>query len=66
MVTKEHKMNVGDKVQTGVYVCGEWAPMHTGIIVSRVNSQLVNVDIGSLHGCAPWIRLEEESKLQVI
>jgi hypothetical protein len=58
-------MQVGDKVRTGVYVCGKWIPMHLGIIVERVNEQLVYVDIGSLHGCRPWHRLEEESKLRL-
>jgi hypothetical protein len=59
-------MKIGDKVQTGVYICGEWKSMYTGIIVSRVNNELVNVDVGSLHGCQPWIKLEEESNLRLV
>lgn len=59
-------MNIGDKVQTGVYVCGEWKSMYTGIIVNRVNSELVNVDVGSLHGCQPVVILKEESKLRLV
>ncbi len=58
-------MNVGDKVRTGVYVCGEWKGMQIGIITRRINDQLVEVDIGTLHGCAPWTRIEQESHLRV-
>ena len=58
-------MKVGDKVITGVYVCGKWKAMRTGIIVQRIDDQLVKVDIGSLHGCAPWIQIEQESHLKL-
>ena len=56
-------MKIGDKVQTGVYVLGEFKPTYTGVIVSRIDSQLVKVDVGSLHGCSPWTRIEQESHL---
>lgn len=59
------KINVGDKVQTGVYVLGQWRPMYDGIVIDRVNDELVKVDVGSLHGCQPWIKLEQDSHLRL-
>jgi hypothetical protein len=58
-------MKVGDKVRTGVYVCGEWKGMWIGIITRRIDSQLVEVDIGSLHGCAPRKQIEQETHLRL-
>lgn len=58
-------MKVGDRVRTGVYVCGEWKGMYVGVITKRINDQLVEVDIGSLHGCAPWKCIEVESELRM-
>ena len=58
-------MKVGDRVQIGVFVCGEFKPTYVGIITRRIDSQLVEVDIGSLHGCQPWKRIEQESHLRV-
>ncbi len=55
-------MNVGDKVETAVFVCGKRVPMWQGIIV-RVHSGYCDVDIGSLHGAAPWIVSENTSHL---
>ena len=47
-------MKIGDHVQCGVYVCNEFRATSRGIIVS-LHSGYAEVDIGSLHGCAPWI-----------
>lgn len=53
--------NVGDKVHTGVFVCGEWMPVCVGRVVQIVDDQLINVDVMSLHGGAPWVKLEQAS-----
>jgi hypothetical protein len=58
-------MNIGDRVTTGVYVCGEYQPMCEGIITRRIDSQLVEVDVMSLHGGRPWLRVEQESHLRL-
>jgi hypothetical protein len=58
-------MKVGDRVRTGVYVCGEWKGMYLGIITRRIDAQLVEVDVGSLHGCKPWKHIEQESHLRM-
>lgn len=57
-------MKIGDHVQTGVYVLGEFKPVYTGVIVGVLYG-LFQVDIGSLHGCQPWIHLEQESHLRL-
>lgn len=60
-------MNIqGKKVETCVYVNGERIPMRTGIVTRDDDSGCVEVDIGSLHGCAPWKVLEDRSHLRVI
>jgi len=58
-------IRVGDKVETCVYVCGERRPMNRGMVV-RVHSGYCDVDIGSLHGCAPWVVGEVTSHLRKI
>ena len=58
-------MKIGDRVTTGVYVCGEYIPMSEGIITRRINDELVEVDIMSLHGGRPWLRTEQESHLRL-
>ena len=59
-------MTVGDKVQIGVYVCGEWKPIRVGIITRVIDAQLVEVDVGTLHGCSPWKHIEQLSHLRPI
>ena len=54
-------MKVGDRVRTGVYVCGEWKGSYLGIVTQVIDSSLIEVDIGSLHGCAPWKKIEQMS-----
>lgn len=59
------QINIGDKVQTGVYVLGEWRPVHVGIVVSQTYDKSVSsVDIMSLHGGKPWIVREDTSHLR--
>jgi hypothetical protein len=60
-------MNIqGKRVETCVYVCGERIPMWQGIVTRDDGSGVCEVDIGSLHGAAPWLRLEDKSHLRVI
>lgn len=49
----EGEFKVGDKVYTGVFVCGEWRRMASGII-TKVGG-CYEVDVMSLHGGAPWL-----------
>lgn len=57
---------VGKRVERCVYVLGERIAMGHGIVTRQVNSGVVEVDIMSLHGGAPWLVLEQESHLQVV
>lgn len=58
-------MKIGDKVMVGVFLLGEWKPMHPGIIVDLSNDgTLASVDRMSLHGGAPWINFENLSDLR--
>lgn len=58
-------IKVGDKVRTGVYVVGEWEPMHLGIVTAISNDgTLANVDVMSLHGGKAWIRTEQIAHLR--
>lgn len=60
----EH-IKVGDKVRTGVYVCGEWKPMWLGTVTGMSNDgTTASVDIGSMHGCAPNMRFEQTAHLR--
>ena len=60
-------ITIGSKVQCGVYVCGEFKPTHVGIVVSQTfDGSVSDVDIGSLHGCSPWIRKESTTHLQKV
>ena len=45
---------IGQKVWTGVFVCGEWQRMAAGIVI-EIHSGYYSVDIMSLHGGKPWI-----------
>jgi len=58
-------IKAGDKVRTGVYVCGEWKPMWLGVVTCVSNDgTLATVDIGTMHGCAPNVRTEQVSHLR--
>lgn len=46
---------IGERVRTGVYVCGEFRPMVDGIIVA-VHNGYCDVDVMSFRGGAPWVR----------
>lgn len=61
-------LKIGDKVTTYVSVAGKRVPVRTGIIVDFVGEwkSLARVDIASLHGCSPWVVLEETAKLTKI
>lgn len=62
----ELRIKEGDRVRTGVYVCGEWRPMSAGIVTGISNDgTLATVDKGSLHGCAPIIHTEQVSHLRL-
>jgi len=57
---------IGSVVRTGVYVCGEWRPMWLGTVTGISNDEtLATVDIGTMHGCAPNVRLEQKSHLRL-
>lgn len=56
----------GKKVETAVFVCGERKPMQQGIVVEDNESGTCKVDIGSLHGCAPWFVYEAKTHLRVV
>lgn len=56
----------GKKVETCVFVCGERRPMNKGIVTRDDDSGVCEVDIGSLHGCAPWLVLENKAHLRVV
>lgn len=60
-------IKVGDKVQCGVYVLGEWKPTNIGIVVSQTSDGSVSgVDRMSLHGGAPWVVQEATSHLRAL
>lgn len=56
-----NQFKFGDKVQTGVFVCGEFKPTFVGIVTRVIDDQLIEVDVGSLHGCQPWKKIEQSS-----
>jgi hypothetical protein len=61
----DEAIKVGDKVRTGVYVCGEFRAMWPGIVTGvSSDGTLASVDIGSMHGCAPNVRTEQISHLR--
>ena len=60
-----HGIKVGDRVRTGVYVCGEWKPTELGIVVDQSNDRTLSwVDTMSLHGGAAWVHLERTDHLR--
>jgi hypothetical protein len=54
-------IQVGDRVQCYVYVCGEAVPMHQGIVTEWRDGYYM-VDRMSLHGGRPWIVAERHVK----
>jgi hypothetical protein len=57
-------IKIGDKVYTTVSVCGRIVRMSPGIVVEQTSdSSVSSVDVMSLHGGRPWIRLEATSNL---
>ena len=64
-VLEPHVIGIGDRVRTGVYVCGEWRPMSLGIVVDMsIDRTLCTVDTMSLHGGRAWLRTEQVSHLR--
>ena len=60
-------INVGDKVQTGVFVAGEFVPTFTGTVVKQSpDGSTSQVDVGSLHGAAPRLHWEATSHLRKV
>jgi hypothetical protein len=52
-------IDVGDKVETAVFVNNKRVPMSVGIVVRQSEDKSISyVDIMSLHGGAPWIKSE--------
>ena len=61
-----NEIKVGSVVRTGVYVIGEWRPMWLGTVTGISNDgTLATVDVGSMHGCAPNVHLEQISHLRL-
>lgn len=56
----------GKRVETAVFVGGERKPVQQGIVVEDNDTGTCKVDIGSLHGCAPWFVYENKSHLRVV
>lgn len=63
----DYGIKVGDMVQTGVYVAGEWRAGNRGrVIAQSFDGSVSQVDIGSPHGCAPWTYTEATNHLRKI
>lgn len=59
------RIKVGDTVRTGVYVLGEFRQMWLGTVTDvSTDGTLASVDIGTIHGCAVNIRVEQVSHLR--
>lgn len=55
----EQGIKVGDMVQTGVYVLGEWRGIYTGRVVQQSSDGTTcQVDVMSHHGGRPWVHFE--------
>jgi hypothetical protein len=52
------EIKVGSRVRCGVYVMGEWVPMHSGIVTHDHGDGTYDVDRMSLHGGRPWVERE--------
>lgn len=63
----DYEIKVGDRVQCGVYVLGEWMPTAAGVVVSQTSDGSVSgVDRMSLRGGAPWVVQEATSHLRTL
>ena len=60
------EIKVNDKVETAVFVCGKRQPTGIGIVTRLLSAGCCEVDIGSLHGCAPWLRYESTGLLNKV
>lgn len=61
----DHDIKVGDMVQTGVYVLGEWRPSRSGRVVHlSPDGTVAQVDVMSHHGGRPWVHYEATSHLR--
>jgi hypothetical protein len=57
-------LKVGDTVWCTVFVAGNQMKTGKGTIVSMSNDKsIAQVDVGSIHGCSPWLRWEATSHL---
>jgi hypothetical protein len=52
-------IKIGDRVRCGVYVMGEWKPMHIGIVTRDHGDGTYDVDRMSPHGGRPWVEREQ-------
>ena len=56
---REQGIKVGDMVQTGVYVLGEWRGIYTGRVVQQSSDGTTcQVDVMSHNGGRPWVHFE--------
>ena len=63
----DYGIKIGDKVQCGDHILGEWKPTSLGVVVSQTSDGSVSgVDVMSLHGGAPWVRQEATSHLRCV
>ena len=61
----EQEIKVGDMVQTGVYVLGEWRGVYTGRVVQQSSDGATcQVDVMSHHGGRPRVHFEATSHLR--
>jgi hypothetical protein len=58
------EIRVGSRVRCGVYVLGEWVPMHVGIVTRDHGDGSYDVDRMSLHGGAAWVHRERNVRLE--
>lgn len=65
MSKDDYGYRIGDWVETGVYVCGEWISVYRGRIVSSPSSGLYNVDVCAGTCAAPWIHLESYTSIRL-
>jgi hypothetical protein len=65
-MSADNQSLIGKRVERCVYVLGERVAMGHGIVTRHVSGEVVEVDIMSLHGGAPWLVLEQVSHLQVV
>ena len=56
-------IKVGTVVESGVYVCGEFRAIYKGVVI-WTDGDKAKVDVGTIHGCRPWVFLEEMKNLK--